>query len=97
MLNAECRSAFGRGRVQRIGGKTDVAIVAYIGHYVARRQIAVTLPIIELCNPRLYLPAHHDEIPGIFMDIGTEPVSWRCATRCPARAATRRSTGSRCA
>ena len=63
-----------RALLRRIGGKTDVAIVAYIGQYVAQRQVAATLPIIQLYNPRLYLPAHHDEIPGLFLDIGTEPL-----------------------
>jgi L-ascorbate metabolism protein UlaG (beta-lactamase superfamily) len=59
---------------KRIGGKTDVAIVGYIGQYVAKRQLAATLPIVQLYNPRLYLPAHHDEIAGTFVDIGLEPL-----------------------
>jgi len=63
-----------RAVVKRIGGKTDVAIVGYIGQYIAKRQIAATLPIIQLYNPRLYLPAHHDEIAGTFVDIGLEPL-----------------------
>jgi L-ascorbate metabolism protein UlaG (beta-lactamase superfamily) len=63
-----------RAAIKRVGGKTDVAIVGYIGQYVARRQIAATLPIIQLYNPRLYLPAHHDEIAGTFVDIGLEPL-----------------------
>ena len=63
-----------RAVLKRIGGKTDVAIVGYIGQYVAKRQIAATLPIIQLYNPRLYLPAHHDEIAGTFVDIGLEPL-----------------------
>ncbi|HET7764741.1 MAG TPA: hypothetical protein VFK92_06580 [Burkholderiales bacterium] len=63
-----------RAAIKRIGGKTDVAIVGYIGQYVAKRQIAATLPIIQLYNPRLYLPAHHDEIAGTFVDIGLEPL-----------------------
>jgi|SRR5215831_2327609 len=46
----------------------------HIGQYVAKRQIAATLPIIELYHPRLYLPAHHDEIAGTFIDIGLEPL-----------------------
>jgi L-ascorbate metabolism protein UlaG (beta-lactamase superfamily) len=54
--------------------RTDVAIVAYIGQYVADAQIAVTLPLIELYSPDLYLPAHHDEIAGTFLDMGTEPL-----------------------
>ena len=58
----------------RIGGRTDVAIVAYTGQYDADRQVSVTLPIVELYQPRLMLPAHHDEIAGLFLDIGTEPL-----------------------
>lgn len=60
--------------LRRIGGRTDVAIVAYIGQFAAARQIGVTLPIVQLYNPRLYLPSHHDELPGIFVDMGTEPL-----------------------
>lgn len=63
-----------RAVVKRIGGRTDVAIVGYIGQYVAQRQLAATLPIVQLYNPRLYLPAHHDEIAGTFVDIGLEPL-----------------------
>lgn len=63
-----------RAVLRRIHGKTDVAIVAYIGQFVASRQIAATLPIVKLYNPRLYLPSHHDELPGYFLDIGTEPL-----------------------
>jgi L-ascorbate metabolism protein UlaG (beta-lactamase superfamily) len=63
-----------RSVMRRIGGRTDVAIVAYIGQYVAKRQIEATLPIIQLYNPKLYLPAHHDELAGIFIDIGLEPL-----------------------
>jgi L-ascorbate metabolism protein UlaG (beta-lactamase superfamily) len=73
-----------RAVVKRIGGKTDVAIVGYIGQYVAKRQIAATLPIIQLYNPRLYLPAHHDEIAGTFVDIGLEPLFMAIREQLPA-------------
>jgi len=72
-----------RAVMQRIGGKTDVAIVGYMGQYVAKRQIAATLPIIELYNPRLYLPAHHDESAGTFVDIGLEPLFMAIRDRMP--------------
>jgi L-ascorbate metabolism protein UlaG (beta-lactamase superfamily) len=55
-------------------GHTDVAIVAYIGHYVQETQIPVTRALVELFNPRFYLPSHHDEIRDIFVDMGTEPL-----------------------
>jgi L-ascorbate metabolism protein UlaG (beta-lactamase superfamily) len=67
-------TTYERAAMARIGGSTDVAIVAYIGQYAAERQIAATLPIVQLYHPRLYLPSHHDEIAGTFLDIGTEPM-----------------------
>jgi L-ascorbate metabolism protein UlaG (beta-lactamase superfamily) len=65
-------TAYEQEALERIGGRTDVAIVAYAGQYDADRQTAVTLPIVQLYNPRLMLPAHHDEIAGLFLDMGTE-------------------------
>lgn len=65
-------TAFEQEAMERIGGSTDVAIAAYAGQYDADRQIAATLPIVQLYNPRLLLPAHHDEIAGLFLDMGTE-------------------------
>jgi L-ascorbate metabolism protein UlaG (beta-lactamase superfamily) len=62
-----------RGLMQRIG-RTDVAIVAYQGQYLAERQVATTLPLVKLFHPAVYLPAHHDELAGLFMDIGLEPL-----------------------
>jgi L-ascorbate metabolism protein UlaG (beta-lactamase superfamily) len=63
-----------RAVMDRIGGSTDVALVAYMGQYLAERQMAATLPIVQLYHPRLYLPSHHDAIAGTFMDIGLEPL-----------------------
>ena len=55
-------------------GRTDVAIVAYQGQYLAERQVAVTLPLVKLFQPALYLSAHHDALAGLFLDIGLEPL-----------------------
>jgi len=52
----------------------DLAIIAYQGHPVADSQIAVTLPLVQLYHPRIYLPTHHDTIAGTFTDIATEPL-----------------------
>jgi len=54
--------------------RTDVAIVAYQGHFVQETQIPPTFSLVQLFNPRYYLPAHHDEIAGIFFDMGIEPL-----------------------
>ena len=55
-------------------GPVDVAIVAYQPHAVAERQIQDTWPFIELFKPRLYLPAHHDQSFGAWLDLGLEPL-----------------------
>ena len=55
-------------------GSTDLAIIAYQGHVVAESQIAVTLPLVQLYNPSIYLPTHHDTAAGFFIDQATEPL-----------------------
>lgn len=54
--------------------ETDVALVAYQGNYLAKEQVAATLPLIKLFNPRYYIPTHHDEIAGTFWDQATYPL-----------------------
>ena len=65
-------------------GRTDVAIVAYQGQYLAERQVATTLPLVKLFRPGLYLPAHHDELAGLFLDIGVEPLLMALREELPA-------------
>jgi Beta-lactamase superfamily domain len=52
----------------------DVAIIGYQGHPVAQVQVPVTLEIVKLFKPRTYMPAHHDQIYGTFVDLGVEPL-----------------------
>jgi L-ascorbate metabolism protein UlaG (beta-lactamase superfamily) len=63
-----------RATLQRMGGNTDVAIIPYMGQFMAQRQLEASLPIAKLYNARLYLPAHHDELLPLFPDIGIEPL-----------------------
>jgi L-ascorbate metabolism protein UlaG (beta-lactamase superfamily) len=63
-----------KAALQRVGGKTDVAIIPYMGQYIAQRQLEASLPIAKLYNARLYLPAHHDQLLPLFPDIGIEPL-----------------------
>jgi hypothetical protein len=51
-----------------------VAIIAYQGQYLAEAQMAVTLPLIRLFRPNLYIPTHHDALAGYFPDLGVEPL-----------------------
>src|SRR6266849_8284100 len=62
-----------RALAQKLG-PVDIAIVAYQGHPVAQTQIPFTLDLVKLFRPRIYLPAHHDEIFGTFVDLGVEPL-----------------------
>ncbi len=62
-----------RALAQKLG-PVDIAIVAYQGHPVAQVQIPYTLDLVKLFKPRIFLPAHHDQIYGTFFDLGTEPL-----------------------
>jgi L-ascorbate metabolism protein UlaG (beta-lactamase superfamily) len=62
-----------RALAQKLG-PVDMAIIAYQGHPVAETQIPVTLELVKLFRPRIFLPAHHDEIFGAFVDLGVEPL-----------------------
>jgi L-ascorbate metabolism protein UlaG (beta-lactamase superfamily) len=55
-------------------GPVDIAIVAYQGHPVAQTQIPVTLELVKEFRPRIFMPAHHDQIFGTFIDLGVEPL-----------------------
>jgi L-ascorbate metabolism protein UlaG (beta-lactamase superfamily) len=62
-----------RALAQKLG-PVDIAIIAYQGHPVAETQIPVTLELVKLFKPRIFLPSHHDEIFGTFVDLGVEPL-----------------------
>jgi L-ascorbate metabolism protein UlaG (beta-lactamase superfamily) len=55
-------------------GHVNVAIIAYQGNPVAEVQVPVTLGLIALFKPDLYIPGHHDEAAGTFLDLGLEPL-----------------------
>lgn len=62
-----------RALAQKLG-PVDIAIIAYQGHPVAETQVPVTLELVKLFKPRMFLPSHHDEIFGTFVDLGVEPL-----------------------
>jgi L-ascorbate metabolism protein UlaG (beta-lactamase superfamily) len=55
-------------------GPVDILIVAYQGHPVAQVQVPVTLELVKLFKPHTFIPAHHDQIYGTFVDLGVEPL-----------------------
>jgi L-ascorbate metabolism protein UlaG (beta-lactamase superfamily) len=62
-----------RALAQKIG-PVDIAIIAYVGNPVAQLQVPVTLELVKQFRPRIFMPAHHDQIYGTFLDIGVEPL-----------------------
>jgi L-ascorbate metabolism protein UlaG (beta-lactamase superfamily) len=62
-----------RALAQKLG-PVDIAIVAYQGHPVAQTQVPVTLELVKQFHPRIFIPAHHDQIFGTFVDLGVEPL-----------------------
>ena len=60
-----------RALAQKLG-PVDIAIVAYQGHPVAQVQAPVTLELVKQFRPRIFMPAHHDQIFGTFVDLGIE-------------------------
>lgn len=49
----------------KIGGSTDVAIIAYAGRFNADRQNQESMPLIQMFNPRVVLPSHHEDESGV--------------------------------
>ncbi len=62
-------------------GPVDVAIIAYQAHAVAERQVGETFPLVQLFQPKLYLPSHHDASFGSWIDLGIEPLLRRFSSR----------------
>ena len=61
-----------RTAMQRIG-RTDVAVVAYTT-YVPQPQIPLTLELVQLFRPAVYMPTHHDDSGGGRFDTPLEPM-----------------------
>jgi len=59
--------------MQRIGGRTDLAIVGYQGWVFPALQDAATLPLVKLFRPDVLLPTHHDDSGGNRPDMATYP------------------------
>lgn len=64
--------------------ETDVASVAYQGMFLAAPQIRATLPLVKHFNPRYFIPNHHDEIAGQFLDMATYPLFMAIRDEMPA-------------
>lgn len=52
----------------------DVAIFPWTPHPIPETQLAYTFQHLQLFRPRLYLPDHHDNIWGFWLDNGLAPL-----------------------
>jgi beta-lactamase family protein len=71
-----------RALAQKLG-RADIAIIGYQAHAVGERQAGETFPLVQLFNPRLYLPSHHDASFGSWLDLGLEPLFERIRDEMP--------------
>jgi len=60
-------------------GKTDLAIASYTVQGIPDLQVPVTMALVNLFNPDLFLPCHHDQIillpfNAVLPDMATEPL-----------------------
>jgi L-ascorbate metabolism protein UlaG (beta-lactamase superfamily) len=62
----------------------DVAVIAYQGHPIPEVQVPYTFALVDLFKPKLYIPSHHDEAVGTFLDIGVHPLFERIRDTMPA-------------
>lgn len=62
-----------RELMQKVGGKTNVAIIAHQG-FGTKAVMDVTMPLAKLYNPKLFLPAHQDKLFGGITDYSTTPL-----------------------
>lgn len=62
-----------RELMQRLGGKVDLAILGYNG-FGSEAVVDVTLALAKLYHPKIFLPAHQDELFGGITDFSLNPL-----------------------
>ncbi len=63
----------------------DLAIVGFVGRPLVRRQLKeATMPLIDLYQPKIIVPCHHDDLFPVFIDMPTEPLKMRVHEHLPA-------------
>ena len=65
-------TAVEQATMQRLG-RTDVAVVAYTS-YVPQPQVPLTLALVQLYKPGVYMPTHHDDTGGGRLETPVEPL-----------------------
>jgi L-ascorbate metabolism protein UlaG (beta-lactamase superfamily) len=64
-------------------GPVDVAILAYSGAAIAKVQVPITMELIKLFRPKLYIPGHHDGSWKHSFDQGPQPLFERLRDEMP--------------
>jgi hypothetical protein len=64
----------------------DVGIFPWTPHPISETQLSYTFQHIQLFNPKLYLPDHHDSIWGVWLDNGLAPLFMKIRDEMPGTA-----------
>ncbi len=62
-----------RELMRKLGGAVNLGIIAHQG-FGAKTVLDVTMPLAKLYNPKIFLPAHQDELFGGITDFSTTPL-----------------------
>ena len=71
-----------RALMQKLGGEVNLGIIAYQG-FGAKPVLDVTMALAKLYNPKIFLPAHQDELFGGITDFSTTPLFTAFRTELP--------------
>ena len=63
-----------RALAASLGPGVDVGMFPYTPHAIAERQLAYTWPHLQLFQPKIFLPTHHDHIWNTWLDNGLQPL-----------------------
>jgi L-ascorbate metabolism protein UlaG (beta-lactamase superfamily) len=64
-------------------GRVDLLIGAIAANTISAANQAVLMPMVETYRPAVYMPAHHEQEPGLNVDRATEPMFQAIKDRFP--------------
>ena len=64
-------------------GRVDLLIGAIAANTIGTANQAVLMPMVETYRPAVYMPAHHEQEPGLNVDRATEPMFQAIKDRFP--------------
>lgn len=68
----------------QLRGGVDIGLFPWTPHPIAETQLSYTFQHLQLFQPKLFLPTHHDHIWGAWLDNGLEPLFMQIRDQLPA-------------